>query len=198
MWTLPSSQAHEDRHIVGGVTFWQQQIDELLMGIKALVGADAPPYTESAAGSGVGVPDNRPPTPFSAFPMSTSAAREASTIPASGSGKGSDAAADAESSVRQRQAVIDKAEHALHSTLNDSHTAAAAARARLQRIHQEITAGVAAMQPSISTPAGRQQMADFLQAEAQQACQVVTDSQRTAAQAVSALNSIGHQYASTL
>lgn len=180
------------------MTFWEQQINDLLMGIEALVGIDAPPYAESAAASWVGVPDNRPSAPFSIFPTLTSGARNVSTGPASGSGRGSDSGADAESSMRQRQAVIDEAEQALHSTLIDAHTADLAARARLQRIHQEITAGVAALKPSISTPAGRQQMADFLEAKAQQARQVVIDAQRTAAQSASALNSVGHQYASTL
>jgi Domain of unknown function (DUF4226) len=53
--------------------------------------------------------------------------------------------------------------------------AARRTQARLQRIQTEIDAGVRALQPTLDTAAGQQQLAEFLSAKAQEAKMVVSD-----------------------
>lgn len=79
--------------------------------------------------------------------------------------------------MRRTRAALDEADRLLRALVDDAHNAASDSRARLQRLHDEVAAGVAALQPSMGTPAGRQQMADFLEAKAQQARAVVDEAQ---------------------
>jgi hypothetical protein len=155
---------------------------------------DGPPLTESPPGSGVWVPDKRPPVPGSTFPMSDTGAGDAGAAPASWSGKGGEAADDAEASLQNTRAALSEADRGLYTNLNDAHTADAQSRTQLQRIDQEIRAGIAALQPSLGTAAGRQQLADFLEAKADQAKQVAETAQQTSSRIAATLQSVGHQF----
>ena len=140
-----------------------------------------PRYTESPPGSGVWVVDHRPLPP-------------GSVLPASWSGKGADSADDADASLQQSRAALSEADRGLYANLNDAHTAAAQSRAHLQRIHQEIRAGIGALQPSLATPAGRQQLADFLETKASEAKQVADAAQQTSSRIAASLQTVGHQF----
>ena len=142
-----------------------------------------PRYTESPPGSGVWVEDHRPLPP-------------GSVLPASWSGKGAEVADDAEASLEQTRAALSEADRGLYANLNDAHTAATQSRADLQRIHQEIRTGIAALQPSLGTPAGRQQLADFLERKASEAKQVADAAQQTSSRIAATLQTVGHQFES--
>lgn len=154
---------------------------------------DAPPYTESPPGSGVWVPDKRPPAPGSTLPMSSSTGEDQDEW----AGNAADAAGDTEASLRRTRAVLDEADRRLQTAVTDAHSAAATSRAQLQRIHDEVTSGVAALQPSMQTPTGRVHMADLLEAKAQQAQEVATEAQANAARLAAVLSSLANSYSSS-
>lgn len=177
-----------DRHIVGAMAFWQRQVDDLLAAINTL----APPNTSP--------PDSPPAGPktniglASGLPHATrdGVHNDGGVI---NHGQGSSATADAVASLRHSLAAIDEAEREFRRRLNNAHTADAATRARLRQIHQEVNAGVTALQPSIATAAGQEQMANFLEAKAHQARDAIVDAQSNATRLASVLNSAGQQFA---
>ncbi|MDT5086045.1 MAG: hypothetical protein QOJ61_3088, partial [Mycobacterium sp.] len=67
---------------------------------------------------------------------------------------------------------------------------------RLQQIHADVQSAVRALQPSMDTPAGRQQMADLLQSKTTEAREVIRAAQDASARAASAMGSAGQGYGS--
>ena len=72
----------------------------------------------------------------------------------------------------------------------------AQSKAHLQRIHQEIRSGIAALQPSLGTAAGREQLADFLQMKAAEAKQVSSDAQQASVRLAANMQAVGLQFES--
>jgi hypothetical protein len=140
-----------------------------------------PRYTESPPGSGVWVPDHRPLPP-------------GSVLPASWSGEGAKGADAAEASLNHTRAALDEADRRLFTGLADAHAADAQTRLQLQRIHHEIQSGVAALQPSLDTPAGREQLADLLERKATEAKQVSRDAQEAAERLAANIAAVGLQF----
>ncbi len=70
-------------------------------------------------------------------------------------------------SLRQNRAAINDANQGLGGAVNDIAAAARHSNERLRDIQAEIEAGVRALEPTIDTPAGQQQMAAFLTARPQ-------------------------------
>jgi hypothetical protein len=140
-------------------------------------------YQEAPPGSGVWVPDHRPLAP-------------GSVVPAAWSGKGGEAADDAEASLQKTRSTLSEADQGLYKNLSDAHTADAQSKAHLQRIHQEIRSGIAALQPSLGTAAGREQLADFLQMKAAEAKQVSSDAQQASARLAANMQAVGLQFES--
>jgi hypothetical protein len=140
-----------------------------------------PPYTESPPGSGVWVPDHRPYPP-------------GSMRPAAWSGKGAEEADAADAALRNTHEALNEADQGLSQNLTDAHTANAQSKMQLQRIHQEIRTGIAAMQPSLGTPAGREQLADFLQMKAAEAKQVASNAQQASTRLASSMRAVGQQF----
>ena len=95
-------------------------------------------------------------------------------------GSGAAAAAGAAESLQTTWADLVEADGVLAETLNDAHTADAASRTHLRHLHQEIRAAVQALNSSIQTPAGHQQLVEFLETKAGQAKQITDDAQQTA------------------
>jgi uncharacterized protein DUF4226 len=143
---------------------------------------DGPNYTESPPGSGVWVPDHRPYPP-------------GSVLPAGWSGKGADEADATDAALRKTREALNQADQGLAQNITDAHTADAQSKAQLQRIQQEIQLGVAAMQPSLGTPAGREQLAEFLDRKASEAKQVASNAQEMSARLASNFQTVGHQFA---
>lgn len=144
-----------------------------------------PPYTESPPGSGVWVPDHRPYPP-------------GSVRPAGWSGQGAEEADAADASLRKTREALNQADQGLAQTITAAHTADAQSTMALQRIQQEITVGVAAMQPSLGTAAGREQLAEFLDRKASEAKQVARNAQEMSTRLASNLQTVGHHFESTL
>ena len=128
------------------------------------------------------VPDNRPLPP-------------GSVRPAGWSGRGAEGADAADAALRETRAALSEADRGLYENLNEAKVAATQSRTQLQRIHAEIRSGIAAMQPSLSTPAGREQLADFLELKATQAKRIATEAQEVPVRLAARLRAVGQQFA---
>lgn len=139
------------------------------------------PYTESPPGSGVWVPDHRPYPP-------------GSVRPAGWSGPAAEEADTADAALRKAREGLNQADQGLAQNITAAHTADAQSKTQLQRIQQEIRTGVAAMQPSLGTAAGREQLADFLDRKGAEAKQVATNAQDRSIRLASSMQAVGHQF----
>lgn len=144
-----------------------------------------PKYTESPDGSGVWVPDHRPYPP-------------GSVRPAGWTGQGADEADTADASLRKTRDALNQADQSLGQNITNAHTADAQSKMQLQRIQQEIQMGVAAMQPSLGTAAGREQLAEFLDQKASEAKQVAKNAQEMSTRLATNFQTVGHQYEATV
>ena len=140
-----------------------------------------PRYTESPEGSGVWVPDHRPLPP-------------GSVRPAGWDGKGADEADTADAALRRTHDALNEADQGLAQQIIDAHTADAQTKTQLQRIQQEIQQGVAAMQPTLGTAAGREQLAEFLDRKASEAKQLASNAQEKASRLASGFQTVGHRF----
>lgn len=140
-----------------------------------------PRYTESPDGSGVWVPDHRPYPP-------------GSVRPAGWTGEGADKADAADASLRKTRDALNQADQGLAQNITAAHTADAQSKTQLQRIQQEIQTGVAAMQPSLGTAAGREQLAEFLDRKASEAKQVAKNAQEMSTRLATSFQAVGHQF----
>ena len=155
--------------------FWEQQVDDLLTSVGELGGLQVQP-------SGIRAPLQ---------PLQEWVEPAASSVD---SGSGAAAAADAAVAIHGTRAALVEADRVLVTTLNDAHTADAASRAQLERIHQEVSAALEGLEPSVRTPAGRQQLADFLEMKAVEAKQVADDAQQSAIRVAAALLSATQKF----
>ena len=92
------------------------------------------------------------------------------------------------------RAALVEADRVLTTTLNDAYAADAASRTQLRNLHQEIRASVEALSSSIQTPAGRQQLVEFLETKAGQAKQITDDAQQTAERVAAGLQAAITKY----
>lgn len=141
-----------------------------------------PRYTESPDGSGVWVPDQRPYPP-------------GSVLPAGWSGKGAEEAEATDAALRKTRDALNQADQGLAQSITDAHSADAQSKAQLQRIQQEIQLGITAMQPSLGTAAGREQLAQFLDRKASEAQQVAGNAQEMSARLAANFQTVGQQFA---
>ena len=123
-----------------------------------------PPYTEAPPGSGVWVPDQRPYPP-------------GSVRPAGWTGKAAEEADATDASLRKTREALNQADQGLAQRISAAHTSDAQSKTQLHRFQQEIRTGVAAMQPSLGTAAGREQLAEFLDRKGAVAEQVASNAQ---------------------
>jgi hypothetical protein len=140
-----------------------------------------PRYTESPDGSGVWVPDHRPLPP-------------GQVRPAGWDGQGADEADTAAAALRKTHDALNEADQGLAQRIIDAHTADAQTKTQLQRIQQEIHQGVTAMQPTLGTASGREQLAEFLDRKASEAKQVASNAQEKSTQLASGFQTVGHQF----
>jgi hypothetical protein len=140
-----------------------------------------PPYTEAPPGSGVWVPDHRPYPP-------------GSVRPAGWSGKAAEEADATDASLRKTREAMNQADQGLAQNITDAHAADAQSKTQLQRIQQDIRTGIAAMQPSLGTAAGREQLAEFLDRKGAEAKQVASNAQEKSTRLASSMQAVGHQF----
>lgn len=140
-----------------------------------------PRYTESPPGSGVWVPDQRPYPP-------------GSVSPSAWSGQAADEATTSEAGLRRTRDALNQADDALGRAITEAHTADAESKTQLQRIQQEIQVGVAAMQPSLGTAAGKEQLAEFLDRKGSEAKQVASNATATSSRLAAAFHVVGQQF----
>ena len=141
----------------------------------------SPKYSESPQGSGVWLPDDRPYPP-------------GSVRPAGWSGKGAEEADATDASLRKTREALNQADRGLAQNITAAHTSDAQSKTQLQRIQQEIQMGIAAMQPSLGTAAGREQLAEFLDRKASEAKQVAKNAQEESTRLASNFQAVGHQF----
>jgi Domain of unknown function (DUF4226) len=95
-----------------------------------------------------------------------------------GSGHAADAAEALEQSLQRQRAAVQEAGHALDHNLREAHHESSSTSEHLNRIHEEIRLGVAALQPTLNTPAGQAEMAQFLSVKTAEARKVIQAAQR--------------------
>ena len=154
--------------------FCEQQVGDLLASLDALGRFDAP------------LDAIRP-------PLQPLPGWVAPTGPTDG-GSGAAAAADAAVAIEGTRAALVEADRVLTTTLNDAYAADAASRAQLNHIHQEVRAVLEELEPSLKTPAGRQQLVEFLETKAVEAKQVTDNAQQTAARVAAILLSASQKF----
>jgi hypothetical protein len=118
------------------------------------------------------------------------------TIPMGWSGAGADDAQAAHAVLAQVSRNRGSSDETFAQAILAAKQAARDSQERLQQIHAEVQSGVRALQPSMDTPAGRQQMADFLQSKTAEAREVIRTAQDASARAASAMGSAGQGYGS--
>jgi hypothetical protein len=166
------------RSIVATVSFWDRQVEELRAGIAALLDGD-----RTAWDANVGLPAS--PTPPIAPGMPTAGrgdeavTRAGQTVPAEWSGRSADAVDELRESIRRVQSARTEADRRLGDAVTAIHAAAQHVHARLHGIREQVDNGIGALQSTMDTPAGHQQMAEFLAAKTRDV-QVVIDQAREA------------------
>ena len=132
-----------------------------------------PPYwlkDHQEIAPGIFVPDDRPEPPGQTHPASMS----------HWTGKAADEVKAVEESLRQNRSAMHDIDRGLGETVAQTGQQAESATRRLREIQDEINAGVQSLQPTLDTPAGRSQMAAFLNAKANEARTVIASAQQTA------------------
>jgi hypothetical protein len=112
------------------------------------------------------------------------------TDPAGFSGAAADAATTADAALRRDRAARKDTDAQLGPAVSRTHVAAADTQQRLRDLDSQIRAGVAALQPTMDTVAGGQQMAEFLMTKSREVKAVITDAtnvSRSQARVVGAL-----------
>jgi hypothetical protein len=109
------------------------------------------------------------------------------TIPMAWSGAGAD---DAQAA----HAVLARVSRNRSSSDETFAQAILAAKQAARDSRAEVQSGARALQPTMNTPAGRQQMADFLQSKSTEAREVIRAAQDASARAASAMGSAGQGY----
>lgn len=154
--------------------------------IAALIGpplADASDSSDAGLAGGAGEPD-----PATAPPWQTQTA--------AWSRKGAQEAAEVDAQLSRARRARGEADQALAEAVGDAQSAAHRSQRRLREVLAEIEAGVRALQPSLDTPAGRQQLVDLLHRKAQDAAGVIGQAQEASQQAATVLASAQDGYAS--
>ena len=116
------------------------------------------------------------------------------TMPMGWSGAGADDAQAAHAVLAQVSRNRGSSDETFAQAILAAKQAARDSQERLQQIHAEVQSGVRTLQPSMNTPAGRQQMADFLQSKSTEAREVIRAAQDASARAASAMGSAGQGY----
>jgi Domain of unknown function (DUF4226) len=164
--------------IVATVSFWDRQVEELRAGIAALLDGDCIAWNVH-----VGFPASPSPPIAPGMPMAgrgdEAVTRAGQTVPAEWSGRSADAVDELRESIRRVQSARTEADRRLGDAMLAIHAAAQHVHARLHGIREEVDNGIGALQSTMDTPAGRQQMAEFLAAKTRDV-QVVIDDAREA------------------
>jgi Domain of unknown function (DUF4226) len=118
------------------------------------------------------------------------------TLPMGWSSTGADDAQGAHALLAQVSRDRGSADETFAQAILAAKQAARDSRERLQQIRDEVQSCLRSLQPSMNTPAGRQQMADFLQSRTADAGEVIRSAQDASAQAASAMAAAGRGYGS--
>ena len=164
--------------IVATVSFWDRQVEELRAGIAALLDGD-----RTAWDAHVGFPASPTPPIAPGLPMAgrgdEAVTRAGQTVPAERSGRSANAVDELQESIRRVQSARTEADRRLGDAMLAIHAAAQHVHARLHGIREEVDNGIGALQSTMDTTAGHQQMAEFLAAKTRDV-QVVIDQAREA------------------
>jgi hypothetical protein len=144
--------------------FWDRQVEELMAGIAALLDGDG-----TARDVRAGYPASPSPPIAPGMPMTAGADETVThatwTVPVEWTGRGADAVNELQESIRHLQSARTEADRRLADAVMAIHAAAQHAHERLQGIQAEVAAGTAALQSTMDTATGQQQMAEFLGAK---------------------------------
>ena len=116
--------------------------------------------------------------------------------PMGGSGPGSDAATEAHALLARASQERGSFDNSFARAILATKEAARASQDRLRQIQSEVQAGVRAAQAAMDTPAGRQQMLDFLQGKAAEAREVVAAAEDSSSRAAVSMSAAGQGYGS--
>ncbi|KMV22096.1 DUF4226 domain-containing protein [Mycobacterium heckeshornense] len=162
----------------------EREAQELMSQIAALIG---PPLAAAPDSSEVGLADQASEQdPAGAFPWGGQTA--------AWSRKGAQEAAEVDAQLSRARRARGEADQALTGAVRDAHAAAHRSQTRLREVLAEIEAGARALQPSLDTPAGRQQLVDLLHRKAQDVTEVIGQAQEVSRQVATVLASAQHGY----
>jgi hypothetical protein len=144
--------------------FWDRQVEELMAGIAALLDGD-----RTAQDAHAGYPASPSPPIAPGMPMTAGSdetiTRATRTVPVEWTGHGADAVNELQESIRHLQSARTEADRRLADAVMAIHVAVQHAHERLQGIRAEVATGTAALQSTMDTTTGQQQMAEFLAAK---------------------------------
>lgn len=144
--------------------FWDRQVEELMVGIAALLDGDRMARDVHEGYPAFPSPPIAPGTPMTAGSDET--VRHADrTVPVEWTGRGADAVNELQESIRHLQSARTEADRRLADAVMAIHVAARHAHERLRGIREEVAAGTAALQSTMDTVTGQQQMVEFLAAK---------------------------------
>ena len=109
-------------------------------------------------------------------------------------GAAANVAESAASSLQQQRIGIGEADRAVFPIIEAARAADADSRLRLTQIRHEISVGMAALRPSMDTPAGRRQLVEFLDAKAAEARHVSENAQSNSSRIAADLANLGNEY----
>lgn len=103
------------------------------------------------------------------------------TVPVGWTGRGADAVNELQESIRHLRSARTEADRRLADAVTAIHVAAQHADERLQGIQAEVAAGTAALQSTMDTATGQQQMAEFLAAKTKDVRAVIDEAREASA-----------------
>lgn len=180
--------------IVTTVRFWDRQVEELMAGIAALLDVD-----RTAQDVHAGYPASPSSSIAPGMPMmagSNEAVTHAGrTMPVEWTGRGADAVNELHESIRHLQSTRTEADRRLRDAAMAIHAAAQHVRARLQGIQAEVDTGIGALQSTMDTTTGQQQMAEFLAAKIRDVHSVIDEAREASTMYTAGLGEARARYA---
>jgi hypothetical protein len=162
------------------MSFWDRQIAELMAGIAALLDDGRTARNVTRRLSGGPAPSIAPGTSMTAGSDErvTLASRP---VPAEWTGRSADAVGELLESIQRVQSARTEADRKLGDAVMPVDAAAEHAHERLQRIRAEIATGTGALQSTMDTTTGQQQMAEFLAAKTRDLRAVIDEAREVSA-----------------
>lgn len=182
--------------IVATMGFWDRQVEELMAGIAALLDGG-----RTAWDAHDGYPASPSPPIARGMPITAGSdetvTHASRTVLVEWTGRGADALNELQESIRHQQSARTEADRRLRDAVMAIHAAAQRAHERLQGVRAEVATGTAALQSTMDTTTGQQQMAEFLAAKARDVQVVINEAREASTSQAAGLGEARARYDSS-